>query len=99
MRLPLHKVAQAGFGYVPEERGIFASLNVSENLMLPPIVAEGGMSVEEIYTLFPNLARAPHEPGHEAVGRRAADARHRPHAAHGRDGSSCSTSRPRVSPR
>ena len=36
--LPLHKVAQAGFGYVPEERGIFASLNVSENLMLPPTV-------------------------------------------------------------
>src|SRR6478735_5709949 len=53
--LPLHKVAQAGLGYVPEERGIFASLNVSENLMLPPTVSEGGMSVEEIYTLFPNL--------------------------------------------
>src|SRR6478736_8954384 len=53
--LPLHKVAQSGLGYVPEERGIFASLNVSENLMLPPTVAEGGMSVEEIYTLFPNL--------------------------------------------
>ncbi|MBM6578766.1 ABC transporter ATP-binding protein [Microvirga sp. BT689] len=55
LRLPLHKVAQAGIGYVPEERGIFASLNVSENLMLPPTVSEGGMSVEEIYTLFPNL--------------------------------------------
>jgi branched-chain amino acid transport system ATP-binding protein len=53
--LPLHKVAQAGIGYVPEERGIFASLNVSENLMLPPTVSEGGMSVEEIYNLFPNL--------------------------------------------
>ena len=53
--LPLHKVAQSGLGYVPEERGIFASLNVSENLMLPPTVSEGGMSVEEIYTLFPNL--------------------------------------------
>jgi branched-chain amino acid transport system ATP-binding protein len=55
LRLPLHKVAQAGIGYVPEERGIFASLNVSENLMLPPTVSEGGMSVEEIYNLFPNL--------------------------------------------
>ncbi|MBA1156124.1 ABC transporter ATP-binding protein [Microvirga mediterraneensis] len=53
--LPLHKVAQSGLGYVPEERGIFASLNVSENLMLPPTVSDGGMSVEEIYGLFPNL--------------------------------------------
>jgi branched-chain amino acid transport system ATP-binding protein len=53
--LPLHQVAQAGIGYVPEERGIFASLNVSENLMLPPTVSEGGMTVEEIYSLFPNL--------------------------------------------
>ncbi|WP_230532321.1 ABC transporter ATP-binding protein [Microvirga roseola] len=53
--LPLHKVAQAGIGYVPEERGIFASLNVSENLTLPPTVSKDGMSVEEIYELFPNL--------------------------------------------
>lgn len=53
--LPLHRVAQAGLGYVPEERGIFASLNVEENLMLPPKVAEGGMSLAEIYELFPNL--------------------------------------------
>jgi branched-chain amino acid transport system ATP-binding protein len=52
--LPLHKVAQAGIGYVPEERGIFASLNVAENLMLPPSVSEGGMSMDEIYKLFPN---------------------------------------------
>ncbi|MCB8823031.1 ABC transporter ATP-binding protein [Microvirga rosea] len=53
--LPLHRVAQMGLGYVPEERGIFASLSVEENLTLPPKVAEGGMSVEEIYRLFPNL--------------------------------------------
>ena len=53
--LPLHKVAQEGIGYVPEERGIFASLNVAENLTLPPNVSEGGMSLDEIYTLFPNL--------------------------------------------
>lgn len=52
---PLHKVAQAGIGYVPEERGIFASLNVAENLMLPPNVSDGGMSIDEIYQLFPNL--------------------------------------------
>ncbi|ABL69812.1 ABC transporter ATP-binding protein [Paracoccus denitrificans] len=51
----LHQTARAGLGFVPEERGIFASLSVEENLMLPPKVAEGGMSVEEIYDLFPNL--------------------------------------------
>jgi branched-chain amino acid transport system ATP-binding protein len=55
IRKPLHHVARAGLGYVPEERGIFASLSVAENLLLPPKVAEGGMSVDEIYALFPNL--------------------------------------------
>jgi branched-chain amino acid transport system ATP-binding protein len=55
MRLPLHRTAHAGIGYVPEERGIFASLTVDENLVLPPVVAQGGMSVEEIFDLFPNL--------------------------------------------
>jgi branched-chain amino acid transport system ATP-binding protein len=55
MRLPLHRTAHAGIGFVPEERGIFASLTVDENLMLPPVVAPGGMSVEEIFALFPNL--------------------------------------------
>jgi branched-chain amino acid transport system ATP-binding protein len=55
LSLPLHKVAQSGLGYVPEERGIFASLDVAENLMLPPTVSESGMSVDEIYGLFPNL--------------------------------------------
>jgi branched-chain amino acid transport system ATP-binding protein len=55
MRLPLHRTAHTGIGYVPEERGIFATLTVDENLVLPPVVADGGMSVEEIFTLFPNL--------------------------------------------
>ena len=55
LRLPLHRTAHAGIGYVPEERGIFASLTVDENLVLPPVVAAGGMSVEEIFALFPNL--------------------------------------------
>jgi branched-chain amino acid transport system ATP-binding protein len=55
MRLPLHHAAHAGIGFVPEERGIFASLTVDENLVLPPVVAKGGMSVEEIFELFPNL--------------------------------------------
>jgi branched-chain amino acid transport system ATP-binding protein len=48
-------IAKLGLGYVPEERGIFSSLSVYENLMLPPRVKPGGMSVEQIYTLFPNL--------------------------------------------
>ena len=53
---PPHRIARAGIGYVPEERGIFASLSVAENLTLPPKVAEGGMSLAEIHRLFPNLA-------------------------------------------
>jgi branched-chain amino acid transport system ATP-binding protein len=48
-------IARSGIAYCPEERGIFGSLSVTENLMLPPIVAPGGLSVDEIYTLFPNL--------------------------------------------
>lgn len=51
-----HKIAHLGVGYCPEERGIFASLSVEENLMLPPQVCAGGMSVAEIYEMFPNLA-------------------------------------------
>jgi branched-chain amino acid transport system ATP-binding protein len=48
-------IARAGIAFCPEERGIFASLNVTENLMLPPVIAPGGLSLDEIYTLFPNL--------------------------------------------
>ena len=51
-----HRVAQLGIGYCPEERGIFASLSCEENLMLPPrLAATGGMSIDEIYAMFPNL--------------------------------------------
>jgi branched-chain amino acid transport system ATP-binding protein len=53
--LPSNKIAKLGIGYVPEERGIFSSLNVEENLMLPPLIKQGGMTVDAIYTLFPNL--------------------------------------------
>jgi branched-chain amino acid transport system ATP-binding protein len=49
------RIARAGIAYCPEERGIFASLNVRENLLLPPVVKPGGLGVEQIYTLFPNL--------------------------------------------
>ncbi len=48
-------IARCGIGYCPEERGIFASLDVTENLMLPPVVQPGGLPLETIYTLFPNL--------------------------------------------
>jgi branched-chain amino acid transport system ATP-binding protein len=53
--LPSNQIARLGIAYCPEERGIFASLDVEENLMLPPVVRPGGMSVEEIYGVFPNL--------------------------------------------
>jgi branched-chain amino acid transport system ATP-binding protein len=55
MRMPLHHVARAGIGFVPEERGIFSTLSVEENLHLPPVVAPGGMNLDEIFALFPNL--------------------------------------------
>jgi branched-chain amino acid transport system ATP-binding protein len=54
--LPSNRIARLGVAYCPEERGIFASLDVEENLMLPPVVKSGGMSVDEIYAIFPNLA-------------------------------------------
>jgi branched-chain amino acid transport system ATP-binding protein len=54
--LPSNKIARLGVAYCPEERGIFASLDVEENLLLPPVVRPGGMAVDEIYRIFPNLA-------------------------------------------
>ena len=53
--LATHRIARMGIGYCPEERGIFSSLSAEENLMLPPELADGGMSVEQIYAMFPNL--------------------------------------------
>ena len=53
--LPPHKIAHLGVGYCPEERGIYASLSAEENLLLPPVVGPGGMSIDEIYGMFPNL--------------------------------------------
>jgi branched-chain amino acid transport system ATP-binding protein len=50
-----HRIARLGIGYCPEERGIFSSLSAEENLMLPPVLAAGGMGLDEIYALFPNL--------------------------------------------
>ncbi|WP_107676451.1 ABC transporter ATP-binding protein [Agrobacterium sp. LAD9] len=58
-----HRLAYEGLAYVPEERGIFASLTVEENLLLPVVVADGGMTIDEIYTLFPNLKERRASPG------------------------------------
>ena len=58
-----HQIARMGIGFCPEERGIFASLSCEENLLLPPKVAEGGMSLEDIYALFPNLKERRASPG------------------------------------
>ena len=55
IRLKSDRIARQGLAYCPEERGIFASLNVRENLLLPPKVKDGGLSIDQIYTLFPNL--------------------------------------------
>ena len=63
--MPTHRIAHLGVGYCPEERGIFSSLSCEENLLLPPRLkgATGGMSVEEIYDMFPNLAERRHSQG------------------------------------
>ena len=61
--LPTYRIAHLGVGYCPEERGIYASLSCEENLMLPPRVGEGGMSIDEIYAMFPNLRERATSPG------------------------------------
>ncbi|HVC51772.1 MAG TPA: ABC transporter ATP-binding protein [Stellaceae bacterium] len=66
--LPSNRIARLGVGYCPEERGIFASLDVEENLLLPPMVRPGGMSVDEIYAIFPNLAERRRSPGTKLSG-------------------------------
>ena len=58
-----HQIAKLGIGYCPEERGIFASLTCEENLLLPPVIASGGMSLDEIYEMFPNLLERRSSPG------------------------------------
>ena len=53
--LATHHIARLGIGYCPEERGIFSSLSAEENLLLPPVLAPGGMTLQQIYAMFPNL--------------------------------------------
>jgi len=66
--LPSNRIARCGIAFCPEERGIFASLDVQENLMLPPQVAPGGLSVEQVFTLFPNLRERLHSQGTKLSG-------------------------------
>jgi branched-chain amino acid transport system ATP-binding protein len=68
IQLPSREVARLGMGYVPEERGIFASLSVEENLFLPPKVRDGGFSKEQIFDLFPNLRERLKSPGTKLSG-------------------------------
>lgn len=68
INVPTHKIAHRGVGYCPEERAIFASLSTEENLTLAPIVASGGMSVEELYEMFPNLKERRTSPGSKLSG-------------------------------
>jgi branched-chain amino acid transport system ATP-binding protein len=68
VRMASRNIARLGLGYVPEERGIFASLTVHENLMLPPRVKPGGMSVAEIHQLFPNLKERANSQGTKLSG-------------------------------
>ncbi|WP_310642822.1 ABC transporter ATP-binding protein [Limnohabitans sp.] len=58
-----HQIARLGLGYCPEERGIFSALTCEENLLLPPVIAPNGMSVDEIYEMFPNLLERRDSPG------------------------------------
>ncbi|MBT8525652.1 ABC transporter ATP-binding protein [Polynucleobacter paneuropaeus] len=63
IHLPSYQIARLGVGYCPEERGIFASLSTEENLLLLPEIAPGGMGLDDIYAMFPNLYERRHSPG------------------------------------
>jgi len=68
IRLSSDRIARLGIAFCPEERGIFASLDVEENLLLPPRVAEGGLSLEQVFQLFPNLRERLHSQGTKLSG-------------------------------
>lgn len=63
IQMPTHRIAHLGVGYCPEERAIFSSLSAEENLLLPPMLKDGGMGVDEIYRMFPNLEERRHSQG------------------------------------
>jgi branched-chain amino acid transport system ATP-binding protein len=66
--MPSHRIAHLGIGYCPEERGIFASLTAEENLTLLPVVGSGGMTLDEIHAMFPNLKERRRSPGSRLSG-------------------------------
>ncbi len=66
--LASHRIARSGLAYCPEERGVFASLTVEENVMLPPVVRSGAMSIETVYRLFPNLVERRRSQGSKLSG-------------------------------
>ena len=66
--LPPNRIARLGLAFCPEERGIFSSLDVEENLLLPPVVREGGLTVEQIFELFPHLKERLHSQGTKLSG-------------------------------
>jgi branched-chain amino acid transport system ATP-binding protein len=68
INVPSNRIARLGIAFCPEERGIFASLDVEENLLLPPQVAPGGLSLEQVFTLFPNLRERLHSQGTKLSG-------------------------------
>jgi len=68
IRMPSNRIARRGIAWCPEERGIFAGLDVEENLLLPPVVGEGGLPVAQIFELFPNLRERLHSPGTKLSG-------------------------------
>jgi branched-chain amino acid transport system ATP-binding protein len=68
VRMATHKIVQLGIGYCPEERGIFASLTAEENLTWLPAVGSGGLSLQELYTMFPNLEERRKSPGSRLSG-------------------------------
>jgi branched-chain amino acid transport system ATP-binding protein len=68
IRMPSNRIARRGIAWCPEERAIFASLDVEENLLLPPVVGEGGLPVAQIFDLFPNLRERLRSPGTKLSG-------------------------------
>jgi branched-chain amino acid transport system ATP-binding protein len=68
IKLSSNAIARSGIAFCPEERGIFASLDVEENLYLPPVVKPGGLSTEDIFTLFPNIKERLHSQGTKLSG-------------------------------
>jgi branched-chain amino acid transport system ATP-binding protein len=68
IRLPSNRIARRGIAWCPEERAIFASLDVEENLLLPPVVGDGGLPVAQIFELFPNLRERLRSPGTKLSG-------------------------------